>query len=236
MRGYRIVALGLVLMLTACASAPPPPSRSAVSLLKVAARHVHGLPTQPYASAFAPEVYLVTSLAEMVELSDLVIVGTAIAIAPGRSAGEEVTARLQWRDVAVEVAQVLYGDYYEITLTVEEFGWMDGVPATINWSSWARLGDRMLLGLKGSSNGEGIGGERFVLTSTATRFYLRASGDVAHNYVRDSEASQFALDTAAMSVDELLSRVGFPPAPRSTPPSSRVSRPAEGCGGAGDCR
>jgi hypothetical protein len=153
-------------------------------------------------------VYQVTSIAEMVRLSDLVVVGRAIAIAPGRSAGEGAGTRLQWRDVGVEVEEVLHGDYRGITLTVEEFGWKDGVPTTINWASWAPRGDRMLLGIKRSANGDGIGGERFVLTSTATRFYLRPNGDVVHNYVRDNEARQFALDAAALTVDQLLAEVG----------------------------
>lgn len=208
MRADRIATVGLVLTLSACGVPPPqPPSRQS-PVAEVAARHVHGLPTRPEESAFAREIYQVTSIAEMVELSDLVIVGGAIAIAFGRFAGEEVTGRLQWRDVGVEVEDVVHGDYDGITLTVEEFGWKDGVPATINWASWAQRGDRMLLGLKRSGNGDGIGGERFVLTSTATRFYLRPNGDVEHNYVRNNAAHQFALDAAAMTVDELLAEVG----------------------------
>ena len=65
----------------------------------------------------------------------------------------------------------------------------------------------MLLGLKRSSNGEGIGGPRFVLTSTATRFYLRPGGQVVHNYVRNDQAQPFALDAAALTVTQLLREV-----------------------------
>jgi hypothetical protein len=176
-------------------------------VVDVAARHVDRLPTRPEDSTLTREIYRVSSIAEMVDLSDLVLVGKAIAIAFGRSAGEEVTGRLQWRDVGVEVEDIIHGDYGGATLTVEELGWVDGVPTTVNWASWAQRGDRMLVGLKRSGNGVGIGGERFVLTSTATRFYLGTSGGVTHNYVRDGEASQFVLDAAALTVTALLREV-----------------------------
>src|SRR5688572_14406057 len=125
MRVGRAAALGLLLALGGC-TAPQPrpaPSRPPPTVVEVAARHVDGLPARPEDSAFAREVYRVTSLAEMVQLSDLVLVGRAIAIAPGRSAGGAAGGGLRWRDVGVEVVEAIHGDYDGVTLTLEEFGW-----------------------------------------------------------------------------------------------------------------
>jgi hypothetical protein len=211
------VLAGFVIAVGACASTPeasnpstptpPPASSMSLTAAEVAGRHVDGLPTEALSSATGREVYSVTSVAEFVKLSGLVIIGTALAVAPGITVGEPTDGQLQWRDVGVEVEEVIHGTYNARTLTVEELGWHEGKPTTLNHASWARVGDRMRLGLRRTDRGDGIGGPRFVLTSTATRFYLTSDGQVDDNYVDDDEINTFVRDAAATSADDLLAEV-----------------------------
>lgn len=102
---------------------------------------------------------------------------------------------------------VLHGDYVPSTLTLEELGWKDGIPFTVNYSSWAKPGDRMLLGLVITDNGMTSAGPRFILTSSATRFYLHDDGSVTGNYIDTDEDTRFVDEMTALTVEQLLQRV-----------------------------
>lgn len=118
--------------------------------------------------------------------------------------GEDVGGRLGFRDVTVEVQRVLSGDYDGATLTLEELGWKEGEPFTINEAAWAAPGDVMLMGLQATPNGSTDAGPRFILTSSAARFFLTPDGEVDTNYLDQREANDFVLRADEMDVDQLL--------------------------------
>lgn len=165
------------------------------------------LADKPVSSAQAREVFAVNSFEALVTKSDIVIIGRAISISPGRTSGEDVGGQLQFRDAAIAVETVLKGRYDAPTLTLEELGWNDGVPTTINDAAWAVPGDLMLMGLKATDNGRTSAGPRFILTSTASRFFLDDDGDVRDNYLSQQQASKFVSEAATLTKQQLLDQV-----------------------------
>lgn len=162
------------------------------------------LPTEPASSGAAREVFQIDSMQSLIDQSDLVILGYATAVVPGRNAGHDVGGRLGFRDVTVEVQQVLHGNYTADTLTLEELGWKEGEPFTINEAAWAAPGDTMLMGLKATPNGSTEAGPRYILTSSATRFFLESDGDVQTNYLNPREAGPFVAEAASLSVEQIV--------------------------------
>lgn len=184
---------------TSTAAGDPPPVASTPAS--------PAIPRVPESSAVAREVFTVDSLESLVAQSDVVVVGRATAVIPGRTAGDDVVAQLQFRDVTVQLEQVLHGAYAEQTLTLEELGWKDGEPVTINNSAWAVPGDRMLMGLRATGNGSTEAGPRYILTSTASRFFLDPDGDVRDNYLDRQEASPFVTETSSLDARQLVELV-----------------------------
>lgn len=211
LRTRLVVLAAVAISLSACGNAADPNAAAkSDDLSSVAAKHVEGLPRTPAAVGASRETARPDDLDDLVMLSDLVIVGTVVAEAPGRTAGSGVGGQIQMRESAIVVEEVMAGDFTGATLTLEELGWMNGVPGTLNHATWAKQGDRILVALTRTENsgvrgdGLGIGGPTYILRHSSARFYLRPTGDVEDNYSEDNETPVFARDAAALSVEDLL--------------------------------
>lgn len=62
------------------------------------------------------------------------------------------------------------------------------------------------MGLKVTDNGASATGPRYILTSSASRFFLE-DGEVSTNYLDSGEANSFVQSTADLSATELISAV-----------------------------
>jgi hypothetical protein len=207
-------AYGAILSLAACGGNDTPLTAETFGAAAPAAVASSGgsnvLPERPASSGSVREVYRVDSLRSLVDQSDLVIVGRATAVAPGRVVGKDIGGQLGFRDVSVQVEQVLHGTYKNPTLTLEELGWKDGQPFTINQASWANSGDTMLMGLKATTNGSTAAGPRYILTNMSTRFFLGPDGKVRDNYIDDHEkheAGAYVAEATALDAGSLTRQV-----------------------------
>lgn len=204
--GLLLVAAVAVSALTACsgsATAGESPSADEPKITAAAS----DLPTEPASSGTAREVYTVETWDDVIATSDLVVVGQATSVAPGRGAGSDVGGRLGFRDVEVHIEDVLAGSFDGTSLTLEELGWKEGQPFTVNQARWAMPGDRMLMGLKVTDNGASATGPRYILTSSASRFFLDEAGEVSTNYLDSGQANSFVTSAADLSATELISAV-----------------------------
>ena len=209
-RAGQALVTATVLLVTACgsggiaATGTPSAPGTATAVAKGA------LPTEPASSGAVREVFPVDSLQALTEQSDLVVVGRATAVAAGRDAGSDVGGHLGFRDVTVEIERVLHGTYDQPTLILEELGWKDGEPFTVNQAAWATTGDTMLMGVRATLDGRASTEPRYVLTSSSARFFLAADGEVSDNFRAghgQQEANAFVRESAALTADELVRRV-----------------------------
>lgn len=206
-----VIAISL-LTVGGCRSGEPviAPSVPSAPVASVQPTHSSALPSAPMSSGAAREAFYIDSFQSLVDQSDLVIIGQASAVAPGRNAGEDIGGRLAFRDVTVQVQQVLHGTYLGDTLTLEELGWKEGEPFTVNHAAWAAAGDAMLMGLKATTNGATATGPRYILTNSSARFFLEADGQVRDNFLGENEereATPFYNQATELRVEELVEQV-----------------------------
>lgn len=166
---------------------------------------IRQLPMKPSSIADARERERFESLSGMVGASDVVLVGTVEDVQPGRSIGE-----LQFRANTVRVDRILKGAYDQPSLILEEAGWWNGEPWTINHASWAQPGDRVLIAVRKKVYESWRDKDVYVLASTQSRFFLQQDGAVRHNYLADApsaHADAFVRAQADKSAAQLLSDV-----------------------------
>lgn len=202
-------ACGNTTVAQAPASAAPSVAAVAASSPSAPVSNV-ALPAKPKSSGAAREAYQVNSLKALVDKSDLVIVGRATDVKPGRNAGTEIGGKLGFRDVTVEVQQVLHGKFGKPSLVLEELGWKDGEPFTINQAAWASKGDTMLMGLRLMNNAEEGAEPHYILTGTPARFFLKPDGQVDDNYLDEHEADEagpFVKEAKKLDAEKLIQKV-----------------------------
>ncbi|MBO9524014.1 MAG: hypothetical protein J7518_20960 [Nocardioidaceae bacterium] len=122
----------MALLVTAC-GATTPESGSAPP----------AMPDHPERSAEAKERHSFTTLDAMVTTSPVVVRGTVVKVAPGRSAGESDADRIYFRNVTLQPDEVVKGVAASEPVTFEEEGYeADGTGYVVNGLRWSNVGDQ----------------------------------------------------------------------------------------------
>jgi len=192
-------ALGaLALLVSGCSIAAEEPAHRAGSF---------GSPSdgQPTQWAAGREVLAVTSLADLVQSSDVVVVAEAIDVVEGPSIGDGDSVSIGYRLVTYEIETAIKGSV-DARITVAELASVAGHATTLNGAAWSMPGDRMVLGLVRFQDVSTHGtGAVFRWASTVTRFQLLDGGDVVAPFLDETEVPPFASEAAALDETALIS-------------------------------
>lgn len=151
----------------------------------------------------AESVYQFGTLAEMVDASDAVIVGTVTAVERGRLVGDPEAGGVVSRSVTIAVDDVLAGDAGSTAL-MEEEGWLpDGTPLVVNGVAPSEAGDHGVYFLDAVDDAER---PFFVVINSQGRFVAAADGTLTGGDQRDAlvqELQQLTLDELAIAVRDV---------------------------------
>lgn len=148
----------------------------------------------------AREVHQFESLRDMFHVSRLVVVGTVTKAQPGRIVAPGQEDAFQMRALTVRVETVLKGDTPS-PLIVEEEGYIQGKPYSLNGSKWANPGARAVFFLM--PNGQSVG-DIYVLANSHSRYFLNG-GRVTSN--SGEVLADFEADLETMSPEQLLDAI-----------------------------
>lgn len=159
-----VIGLLLAMLITACGN-----NGLGEELDDHATRHADGRETAHF-----------SSLVEMTRASDLVVKARVTEVEAGRTVGEDVDAPITFRDVSLEIDEVLFQKGQKVaegaTVTVEEEGWdANGVGYEMNSVAWSRVGDAGYFYLKRKT--DVADGNAYRLVHSSGRALIGASPD-----------------------------------------------------------
>lgn len=173
LRPFVALATATLAMLSACSSDSADPESGAVATPT-------GEEQQPETSVDAREDFFFQAPDELLEATPVVVDGTVRSVSRGRIVGPPEDP-LQFRELIVDVNEVLLGDMDAQTVTLEEEGWTGTDlqrSVSINGSRWANADDRAIWFLIDKGGAEQ---ERYRLINSQGRFFLQGSDRLLAN-------------------------------------------------------
>lgn len=162
-------------------------------------------PSAPYEvpaiSASAREVHSFTSVEAMADVAGLIVVGVVRDAKVGRTVAAGQEDAFELRELTVEIEVVLKGPDKLKSIVVEEEGYFQGKPYSLNGSRWANPGARAIFFLVREVGTED---ERYRLANSHSRFFFDGDRVVANN---PSELAAYESATERLSESELLAQV-----------------------------
>jgi hypothetical protein len=136
------------------------------------------IPTEPVEIGHGREPQFFDSIEALVKASDLVLVGEVVNVVAGRK-----VEGFQYRVDEVRVTRSIKGRPIGPTVLVEELGWLNDTPWTLNDAAWAMPGDQAVMALVEKEGETWQGRTVYRLTSTQARFFFGSDDSLHANYL-----------------------------------------------------